>query len=411
MKILLSAFACKPNSGSETGVGWRWATELAKQYEVVVITDVSRKSDIEAELLVRPVKNLSFTYYRPSILKKTELNSRTAQLLYIAWQFGVVWYARKLHRQFKFDLVHHLTYGVFRHPSFLGLVGPPFVFGPVGGGEMAPWALTRSMPFSEKSREYGRFAVNLFAKIDPFLWLALSRTKLILAKTPETTQALPFMFRRRSETQLEIGIDPRELKLAETKKRSPEQAFRVLFAGRLLGLKGIHLALRAVASAIQSGRIVHFVIVGDGPMRSHLADLAMSLKIENYIEWIGHIPQKDLFTLYESVDCLLFPSLHDSSGNVVLEAMSFGVPVICLDLGGPAVIVDPSCGIIVNTSGKNERSVVDGLHLALNTLIDSPEICERLSMRAREKSAAMTWSSQIDSAMTLIKKRIGWNGQ
>ena len=42
MKILLSAFACAPNTGSEPGVGWRWAIELAKQHEVVVVTDATR---------------------------------------------------------------------------------------------------------------------------------------------------------------------------------------------------------------------------------------------------------------------------------------------------------------------------------------------------------------------------------
>ena len=406
MKILLSAFACKPNSGSETGVGWRWALELAKQHKVVVVTDESRRHAIEAAMLARPIQNLTFVYYRPFVVSRVPLNSKSAHLIYMCWQFGVVWLARSLHLHYDFDLVQHLTYGVFRHPSFLGFVGPPFVFGPVGGGEMAPWALTQSMPLSEKVKEYGRFAANLFAKFDPFLWLALSRTTLILAKTPETIQALPLVFRHRSVVQLEIGIDPRAMSVKTRSFPKLGQPFRVLFAGRLLGLKGIHLALRAVGKVVALGYTVRFIVVGEGPMRKYLIDLADQLKIGYCVEWIGHIPQNDLFSLYESVDCLLFPSLHDSSGNVVLEAMSFGLPVVCLDLGGPGTIADKSCGLIVSTSSRGEEDVADGLQKAIIRLIEQPGLCADLSQGAEKRSSTMTWSAQVAATMNLINQRI-----
>ena len=101
MKILLSAFACVPNVGSEGGVGWRWAIELAKLHEVIVVTDATRREAIEAELAVRPIANLQFVFFRPGWLARVPLNSTTAQLLYTAWQFALLPFARRLQREQK----------------------------------------------------------------------------------------------------------------------------------------------------------------------------------------------------------------------------------------------------------------------------------------------------------------------
>ncbi|MFX8156643.1 hypothetical protein ABTL03_19325, partial [Acinetobacter baumannii] len=69
------------------------------------------------------------------------VTSKTSQFIFGQWQFGLLFFARKLHREQPFDLCHHISYGAFRQASWLGFVGPPFVFGPVGGGEDAPWRL------------------------------------------------------------------------------------------------------------------------------------------------------------------------------------------------------------------------------------------------------------------------------
>ncbi|MDP0947141.1 hypothetical protein, partial [Klebsiella pneumoniae] len=90
------------------------------------------------------------------------------------WQFGLLFFARKLHREQPFDLCHHISYGAFRQASWLGFVGPPFVFGPVGGGEDAPWRLKSSFPRGEKLRELARSVVNQVATMNPFWHLALS---------------------------------------------------------------------------------------------------------------------------------------------------------------------------------------------------------------------------------------------
>lgn len=405
MKILLSAFACAPSVGSEQGVGWRWAVELAKHHDVLVVTDVSRQAAIEEETAARPVQNLRFEYFRPGVLRRVPLNSTTAQLLYAVWQFFLLGFARRLQAVYGFQLAIHITYGVFRHPSFLGFLGVPFVFGPVGGGEDAPWRLKRSIRGVEKFKEILRTLLNVAAKLDPFLWLAYSRAELILVKTRETAASLPKPFRSRAIVFSEIGVDvPEDSGVRET--RQANGAFRILYAGRLLGWKGVHFALQAVAQLCRKGYRVEFTIVGRGPYEPALRELARELDLKKEVQWLSHVPQLALFKLYREMDCLLFPSLHDSSGNVVLEALSFGLPVVCLDLGGPATLVDPSSAIVVRTQGLDEAGLSSALTQALASLIDSPERLAALSTGALRRARKMSWSGRIEQAMLLVNDQL-----
>lgn len=400
MKILLSAFAFAPNVGSEPGVGWRWAAELGKRHEVTVVTDVTRRVFVEADGVQLP-PNVRVVYFRPAWLRAMPLNSATAPLLYTLWQFGLLGFARSLQRDQNFDLAIHCTYGVFRHPSFLGYLGIPFVFGPVGGGEDAPLALKRSIRGREKIKELLRSLLNKAALFDPFLWAAYAKATLILTKTEDTRHALPWPFRRRAIVYPEIGIDaPVDV---QPTARQPGEPLRVLFAGRLLGWKGAHLAIRAVAQAMAQGVPVEFTLLGKGPFEPDLRKLAAEVGVQN-ICWLNQMPQQELFALYRSMHCFLFPSLHDSSGNVVLEAQANGLPVICLDLGGPATLVTYETAIVVPTRGRDEAGVVGTLADALGKL--AGDEYKRMAMARAALThvvTTMTWENRVCGVLALVE--------
>lgn len=402
MRILLSAFAFAPNTGSEPGVGWRWAVELAREHEVTVITDPSRAAKVEPVLAAQPLPRLRVVYWRPGWLARLPLNARTAHLMYLAWQLGLLGRARQLHRESPFDLAMHLTYGVFRHPCFLGYLGVPFVFGPVGGGEDAPWALKRSLAPREKVKEALRSVANLAARFDPLLWLAMRRTDLILAKTADTLQALPAAWRRRAVVLPEIGID--SVAGRSPSQRAPDEPLRVLFAGRLIGWKGAHLALRAAAHAIGQGVPLQLTLVGSGPYGANLRRLAEQLGLgANDVRWHAHMPQADLFGLYAASHCFLFPSLHDSSGNVVLEAQAFGLPIVCVDRGGPPLLIGKGAGRIVATHGRTEEDVVRDLAASLVDLAADEPLRMAMAHAAIAHSRASSWRSRVDQAMVLAR--------
>jgi glycosyltransferase involved in cell wall biosynthesis len=406
MKILLSAFACVPFAGSEGGVGWRYAVELGKNNQVVVITDVTRRAAIEAALAKVDVPNVIFVYFRPCWLSPVPLNSYTAKLLFTAWQFSLLSFARNLHRQYNFDVSWHLTYGVFRTPSFLGYIGIPFIFGPVGGGEDAPLRLKKSIRGLEKMKELVRSLANKFAMFNPFLWLALRKASLILVKTNETRRALPWPCRNKAVTVQEIGIDAQDERNITFNQRKIDEPMELLYAGNLFGLKGVHLAIRATAEAFRRGVNLRLTIVGTGPIEKELKSLARDEGIQGLIDWMGRIPQRDLFEVYRTKHLLIFPSLHDSSGNVVLEAQSFGLPVICLDLGGPPTLVDKGSAIVIQTGVKTERQVISALADAVQLLAVDEKMRLRLSEGALRKAATQTWSGRINQMVELIRAAI-----
>lgn len=399
MNILLSAFAFAPNVGSEPGVGWRWAMELARDHRVTVITDATRRNAVETSgIQLSP--NLDIHYFRPAWLRALPLNSTTAPLLYALWQFGLVGFARRLHHEHRFDLAMHLTYGVFRHPSFLGFLGVPFIFGPLGGGEDAPMRLKQAIRGREKIKEIARAVLNKIALFDPFLWAALWRSTVILTKTPDTRRALPWPFRGRAIVHPEIGIDP--VPGASPCQRGKDEPLRVLFAGRLLGWKGAHLAIRAVMGARKRGVNAELTIVGRGPYESELRRIASEVDKADVITWRSHIPQAELFRLYGTMHCLLFPSLHDSSGNVVLEAQACGLPVICLDIGGPATLVTQETAMVVPTSHASEAKVVERLTDALQVLANDEKRRSAMGQTAMIHARAMNWTSRVTDALALV---------
>lgn len=392
MKILLSAFAFAPNVGSEAGVGWRWAAELARHHDVTVVTDTTRRELVEVEGVHLPDR-VDVVYYRPSWLRAIPLNSTTAQILYTLWQFGLVAFAKRLHTKKRFDLAMHVTYSVFRHPSFLGLLGIPFVFGPLGGGEDAPWALKRSIKGREKLKEILRSAINRLAKIDPSLWLAYSKATVILVSTKDTKNALPFPFRKRAIVYPNLGIDAPTA--TEVRRRELGEPLRALFVGRLLGWKGAHLAIRAFARAIELGANIEFTLVGRGPFGAALHRLAIQLGVDERIKWIEGVPYQEMPALMQKHHCFLFPSLHDSGGTVVVEAQAAGLPVICLDLGGPCANVVQETALVVQTHLRTEDDIVIAL-------------CEALIQLERDESGRY---AMAEAAVSYIKKTMNWEAR
>ena len=139
MRILVSAYACSPGFGSEQGVGWNRALQLARFHEVWVVTRSKNRAAIEAALAREPRPNLHFLYQDlPRWARLWKKKRRGMHLYYYLWQMGAYWAGRRLHREVKLDQVHHVTFVNYWMPSFLALLPVPLVWGPVGGGETCP---------------------------------------------------------------------------------------------------------------------------------------------------------------------------------------------------------------------------------------------------------------------------------
>ena len=407
MRVLLSAFACAPHSGSEPGVGWHWALELARRgHEVVVLTRARDRSAIEAELNAgRLPEGLGFDFLMPDWLGRLAARGLPLQLVHLVWQLVAYRHARARLGRERFDLVHHLTYCVIRQPSFMGRLPVPFVLGPVGGGERAPWALRQGMGARGWLLELVRDGLNLLALVDPMTRQALAAARLIYVSGPDTARLVPSRHRGKVRIGLQVGIDlpaparQEERRPEEDHEAAADRPLRLLFVGRCLAWKGMDIGLAALAELLARGRWARLTIAGTGPAAVRWRAQAHRLGIDDALDWLAWVEHDRMAEVYRAHDVLLFPSLHDSGGQAVLEALAHGRPVACFDLGGPGSMVDASCGRVVVTRGRGRREVVRGLADALQELADSPALRRRLGQGARARAARYAWPRQVATGL------------
>ena len=393
LKLLISAYACEPGKGSEPGVGWRWALETAALgHEVWVLTRSNNEPGITHQLaMLGHPANLHFLYYDlPPSMRWWKRGGCTVHLYYLLWQWGAYKFIRARLAQLPFDAVHHLTFGVIRHPSFMGRLGLPFVTGPLGGGERAPPAMRRPLSWGGRIKDTLRDVFNWMARYDPFVRQMYAQAGLILMKTPQSLAWLPSKYQSRARCMLEIGIDRHaaiDEAPAEAEKR--QTTLHVLYVGRFLYWKGMDLGLRAIAELRRRGMPVRLTMIGQGNEKPRWQRLTAELRLADCVTWVPWMKQTDLLAAYRTFDALLFPSLHDSSGNVVLEAMAGGLPVVCLNLGGPAQLVDEHCGRVV--AAQDATQAVQGLADALAELAHNRALITALRAGARAKAQAYSW--------------------
>jgi len=403
MKVLLSAYSCSPTAGSEPAIGWNWARCIgAEGHEVTVATRAINRKDIEGYCTKRGIQNPQFLFHDlPALVQKLYKLPFGNYLYYSLWQYTLAKKAAELHKREKFDQVQHITWGSFRLPSFMGKLGIPFIFGPVAGGEDAPKGLRKGLGLRGRVWDaLRRFSNSLFIAV-PFMRRTYSEATEIVATTPETLEAIPAAYREKGRVQLAIGIDSESLMAAAaTAKRAtaPDRAaLEMLFVGRILPWKGLHLAFRAIASLGDKAREVRFTIIGSGSDEPRLKKLARHLEVEDRIRWKSSIPRQELIGMYPDFDLFLFPSLHDSGGLAVLEAMSFGLPVVCLDLGGPGVSVNNTAGCVITTKGRSEDEVAEAIAGSLERILCDAAMLASLSDGARRRARALTWEAAVQT--------------
>ena len=410
LKILMSAYACEPDKGSEPGIGWRWALETAAiGHEVWVITRANNAAGIAKGLahesenqrskyldVKTPLSNLHFIYFDlPPWARWWKRGGFGVHLYYVLWQWGAHLRARALHEQVGFDAVQHITFGVTRHPSFMGRLGIPLILGPLGGGERAPMAARRYYSISGYIKDALRDGLNWITRLDPWVRQMYAQASLILMKTPQSLAWLPSRYHSKAHCMLEVGVDARTQPLPRPAQTDIGPALHLVYVGRFIYWKGMDIGLRAIADLQTRGIPLHLTMIGQGPDQRRWQRLVAHLGLAHCVTWVPWMQQQDLLRAYQSFDALLFPSLHDSSGNVVLEAMASGLPVVCLDLGGPAQLVDSSCGRVVLVKNRSSHEIIKALADALAELASHPVLAAQLRAGARQRTLDFAWDQVV----------------
>jgi len=385
LKVLLSAYACRPGAGSEPEVGWQWALQAARVHDVIVLTRAKNRAGIERGLSAlssdRPRPKFVYHDARDWLLKLKAAFKVPPWLYYLFWQQSARSVIARLNRETNFDLLHHVTWGEFRSTPAVCGQGVRSVWGPINGFEATPWSMLPWKYPTACLHECCRNLSNLAAIHS--LQRKASMAREILVSTRETQAAFDRLGIR---TILfpETGCEWRE----PASRQLHHRPLRLLYAGRIVFYKGVHLAVAALAASATNASLT---IVGSGEFRRTVQRLARKLGMERHVTFQDTLPRTALLQQYAEFDAFIFPSLHDSGGFAVIEAMADGLPIICLDCGGPALAVESGCGIKVPVINTNE--VVRGLARAI---------------RAYDKNRALATEHGATARRSVIKSYL-WN--
>lgn len=393
MRILLAGYGCSPDHGSEEAVTWGWALALSRHCEVWVVTYPRYRSNIERYLEANPNPNLHFHYASPpKVIDPWNLEKGTGniRLHYLLWLGEMYKVAKQLHRKVGFDLSHFVSWNTVSAPPPLWKLPIPFIWGSVGGGQVAPFAYRRYF-YTNGWEETLRSLRVLALPLLPPVRQAVRRTSLILATNAETESLLRRAGARRIEMFNVSGL-PDNYVPSEPPAHPPQPTMTLLWAGRLESMKAPLLMLQIMQQVADLP--VRLLVAGDGPLRPMCEAKAKEFGIDSKVRFLGRVDWHKMKELYRSADTFLFTSLRDSFGSVNLEAMSQALPIIAFDHQGVGYFVpsEAAIKIPVTTPEKDIRAFAEGIR----KLYYYPELRQHMGRVAWEYAR-----SEMESVRTL----------
>ncbi len=391
-QVLQLAYACSPLKGSEPGVGWHRAVEAAKYSDVWVITEGNEfKHQVLGHLdEIGDIDGLHFVF-----VAKTPFEAFLSRvpggyyLAYNLWHRRAFHVAQQLHEDVHFDLVHQVNMCGFREPGYLWKLGVPFVWGPIGGTQNFPTQLLAEANWREAANETLRTMLNrLQLHFGRRVHQAARRADVMLAANTSIKEQFERAVGRRTDVLCEIGTT--EVVQRQSSNRSDDR-LRLLWAGECRSRKGLSLLLKAMAELPDDVQ-VELRVLGDGPSLTRWQQMAEQLGVADRIEWLGWLPHCDALEQYSWADLFMFTSLRDTTGTVLLEAISNGVPVLAWNHQGVKDLVTAESGIKVEVT--NPTQMISDFRDAIVRLARDSELRHRLSVGASARAEHYLWVKQ-----------------
>ncbi|MBQ2917366.1 MAG: glycosyltransferase family 4 protein, partial [Clostridia bacterium] len=154
----------------------------------------------------------------------------------------------------------------------------------------------------------------------------------------------------------------------------------ILFMGRLVYEKGVQHLISAMPKILDNYHDVKLVIAGKGGMIDELKAQVESMGLSEKVYFTGYLNAKQVAKMYKCADISVFPSTYEPFGIVALEAMLAGIPTVVSDVGGLNEIVEHGVDGMKSYAG-NSNSLAD----SILALLFNPELCEKISKKARTK--------------------------
>lgn len=332
MKILISAYACEPERGSEPEVGLRTVLAAARHHDVWVLTRENNIEPLRGVLADYPHRDrvtiVGFDVPGRRLIRKKAWGRVGLYRYYDQWQQEAARVAARLDRTVDFDVIHHATFATFWARAGIAWLDKPLVWGPVGGGvETAP-SLRRELGVAGLATDGARYVSRRLLARLPRARRAPDRAAVTFVQNQETAR----LARPAGASIILSNATAIDVEVPPLGQRSGD----VVFAGSLTALKGPRLAVRALRHVSHTD--CRLYIYGEGRERRRILAAASHWGLADRVVLAGMVSRQEVLTRIAGAGVLLHPALHDEAGLVVAEALSFGTPVVCLDHGGPAEV-------------------------------------------------------------------------
>jgi glycosyltransferase involved in cell wall biosynthesis len=408
LRILLLGADCDPERVSISYVTYCHAAALAELHDVTLVLREPHENSVRrAKAPFKAIEVVRMPWleriYDWSLRKIFRSNFTSQALTAFGYPFSLAfeWHAwRQLRRRIfagEFDVVLRILPMTAVIPSpfaFFLRKGPiPFVIGPINGGlpyvegfsqakNEKQWisglrGLYKFLPIARST--YGKAAAVIAASSQTYSEFADYRDKLFFVPEPGISRSLC------SDDQRDESNGPLEL----------------IFVGGLIPCKACDLGLRAAAPLLRSG-MARFTVLGDGPERKRMEELARSLGIENTVSFCGWVSHDEALRRLRSADVMVFPSVRDFGAGAVFEALATGAVPVVADFGGPGDIVHSGVGYKVPLT--NESDFVVKMETILNELARNRDRLKQLRRQgmayARER---LTWEAKAQDTSRVLQ--------
>ena len=393
MNILILAYACEPLKGSEPGVGWNLSVALSKVHNVTVLTRRNNKSAIEAYISKYPLDNINFVYHdlpeRWMWIKKKV----SGQAYYMLWNLTAKNAVKSIIKNDNIDILHHLTFNQYRTPSAGYFANKPFVVGPVGGAELInPVFYSELMPSTLKREKYRRKGRDRIL----FRWLGqrTNAKKAFVFSAKENADRLEkYINTKRDIIKVlpAIGINKEDFAV-ECKANDKTRPFTMIYAGRALDWKGLHVFMMALAKVNEHLSNIKVLLIGirDEKERKMVDEWKKSLELESCVELIDFMPRNELIKRLVDANLFVYPAFRDSGSMAVLEACALGCPSIAFDAGGQDAFPDDT--ILKVKIAESLEDTIDAFSQKLVWAYQNQNILKDYGERAKVFAfSKMTW--------------------
>lgn len=394
MNYLISAYSVNPYKGSEDSIGWNWVLQYEKNYKkgdrIILLTKKFNEKDTRRGLKEFNIQHVELIIVDvPDALNWfREKHSAFHHMYYILWQHWAWLWVK--HSGIRFDVIHHVTMNDYRIPSELYKAkGAKVIWGPMGGAQVTP----KPLKVYEKNQLVASFRefVNKSCSWNPFYKKALRSYYKIYCINNETQKQISCIVGK------DVPLMP-ELALRDEYKNIPirkgkNDILKIVFVGRLIGKKGIAFLVDAL-SLMPTDMDWELLIFGDGDDRALIEKQIADSGIGKKVKLMGNRPLNQIAEAYQQADVFVLPSLRETSGNVLLEAMAYAVPIVAFDTSFCRLLKEVDCGVFINTEQALDN-IKEDYCKAIVTLGQDKELAKQMGLNGyKYVNSKLTWDEK-----------------